>query len=177
MQEKMTTVTKMRIKQLLFPLLLSMCVLWNCSSGWAPRSYYEDYVDLDSERSPAFEENIKAEIKRFYGAPYKWGGSTPSGTDCSGMVMTIYKNASDIQLPHNADLMFKTTMEITVRDLVFGDLVFFSSNGGASATHMGMYIKNGYFVHASSSRGVILSKLRDKPYRNQFIGARRVYRH
>ena len=173
----MIAVIKMRKTLLLFPLLLSTWLVWNCSSGWAPRSYYEDYVDLDLERNFEFDENIKAEIKRFYGAPYKWGGSTPSGTDCSGMVMTIYKNASNIQLPHNADLMFRTTPKIAVRELAFGDLVFFSGNGGMRATHMGIYIKDGYFVHASSSRGVILSKLKDNPYRKQFIGARRVLKH
>ena len=173
----MTAVTKMRKSRLIFPLLLSMSLLWRCSSNWAPRSYYEDYVNLDSQKSPAIKENIKTEIKRFYGAPYKWGGSTPAGTDCSGMVMTIYKNASNIQLPHNADMMFKTTEQISTRELAFGDLVFFSSDGGARATHMGMYIKDGYFVHASSSRGVVLSLLRDKPYRKQFIGARRVKMH
>ena len=174
MQAKMVIVNKMPKILKIFPILVSGLIFSHCSSIYVPVPYEDDYVDLDKTEIVSLDENIIREIKKFYGAPYKWGGSSPKGTDCSGMIMTIYKNAANIALPHNADMMFKTTQKINSRDLFFGDLIFFSSARTNKATHMGMYIKGGYFVHASSSRGVILSKLNDKPYKKQFIGARRV---
>ena len=170
----MVILNKMRKILKIFPILVSGLVLSHCSSIFVPVPYQEEYLDLDKAEIVSLDDNIKREIKKFYGAPYKWGGSSPKGTDCSGMIMAIYKNAANINLPHNADMMFKTMQKINSRDLFFGDLIFFSSVRTNKATHMGMYIKDGYFVHASSSRGVILSKLNDKPYKKQFIGARRV---
>ena len=161
----------MRKRLIIFPVLLILFFHFQCAPT-LPHNI--EYFDLDKESVITIDEKLRLEIKKFYGAPYKWGGSTPSGTDCSGMIKTIYKNAAGINLPHNAHQIFQKTEKISPRQLLFGDLVFFSRNGGARATHMGLYIKSGYFVHASSSRGVILSKLQDRYYKNQFIGARRV---
>ena len=174
MQAKLITVDKMQKILKLFPLMATVILLFQCSSGFRPIAPHRAYIDLDDDATVSIEENLKKEIKKFYGAPYKWGGSSPKGTDCSGMVKTIYKNAAGVVLPHNADMIFKSTQKISSRELHFGDLVFFSGNNGTKTTHMGMYIKSGYFVHASSSQGVILSKLDDVYYKRQFIGARRV---
>jgi cell wall-associated NlpC family hydrolase len=172
MQEKRMFVLKMRKVRLLFPVSIFILVMFGCSPQFAPRPYYtgQDRVIAYHED---LVENMKVEIKKFYGAPYKWGGETPRGTDCSGMVKTIYRNALGINLPHNAQAIFESSKRIYKLDLAFGDLVFFSSNG-SRATHMGIYIDRNYFLHASSSRGVILSKLSEKYYKNQFIGARRI---
>ncbi len=163
----------MQKKTILFPGILFLIFL-GCASGLKPLSGDPQYIDLDAGIENSVREKLIVEIKKFYGAPYRWGGSTPEGTDCSGMVQTIFKNAASINLPHNADLIFKGTKKIPTRDLMLGDLVFFSMDGSARATHMGVYIKNGYFIHASSSKGVILSKLGDRYYKRQFIGATRV---
>ncbi len=167
----------MRKVALIFPILLVALIHSECTT-FAPRPYYDyEYVDLDRSAGAQIDDNLKREIKKFYGAPYKWGGSTPLGVDCSGMIMTIYKNAAGIDLPHNAEQMFETLTPIKKSELAFGDLVFFSSNGGLTATHVGLYVIDDFFVHASSSRGVVLSRLTDRPYRKQFIGARRVETH
>ena len=103
------------------------------------------------------------------------GGSTPQGTDCSGMVKTIYKNALDIDLPHNAYEIFKITIPIRKKDLLFGDFVFFNTiRNSKPVDHMGIYIDNDYFIHASNSKGVTLGKLSKNPYKNQYIGSGRI---
>lgn len=164
--------SKMRTKQILFLLWVFILYIVQCSTKYAPKPYYAGLSRQISSHD-ILVEKMKKEIRNFYGAPYKWGGDSPRGTDCSGMIKTIYKNTIGIHLPHNAEEIYKTTKKIYKIDLTFGDLVFFSNNG-KSATHMGLYISKGYFLHASSTRGVMLSKLSDLHYRKQFIGARRI---
>lgn len=172
MQAKIVLVFKMRKSYRIFPLLISLYVIVSCTPQFAPRPYFAGQDRLIVSHDDLVE-NIKVEIKKFYGAPYKWGGETPRGTDCSGMVKTIYRNALNIDLPHNAQAIYKESKKIFKIDLQFGDLVFFSSSG-RRVTHMGIYIDKGFFVHASSSRGVILSKLSEKYYKKQFVGAGRI---
>ena len=172
MQEKIVSVSKMRKNYLLFPLFLSLYLIVSCSPQFAPRPYFERQERLLVSHE-VLVENFKAEIQKFYGAPYKWGGETPHGTDCSGMVKTIYRNALDIDLPHNAQSIYDVSKKIYKIDLQFGDLVFFSKSG-RRVTHMGIYIDRGFFLHASSSRGVILSKLSESYYKKQFVGAGRI---
>jgi lipoprotein Spr len=152
--------------------MLVVSLTTKCNTRFAPVPYY-----VGQERQISYHEDLveqmKTEIQKFYGAPYKWGGETPRGTDCSGMVKTIYKNAANIRLPHNAHAIYESSKKIYKVDLQFGDLVFFSSYG-RRVTHMGIYIDNGFFLHASSSRGVILSKLSDPYYKSQFVGAGRI---
>lgn len=165
-------VSKMQKKRLIFPISLLILLFIQCGTNFAPKPYYSD-LSRQILSHDELVEKMKKEIRTFYGAPYKWGGDSPRGTDCSGMIKTIYRNAVGINLPHNADEIYKRAKKIYKIDLLFGDLVFFSSDG-RRATHMGLYISKGYFLHASSSRGVILSKLSDSYYKSQFIGARRI---
>jgi len=128
------------------------------------------------EQWEQIKKRMIQEIRRFYGAPYQWGGDTPRGVDCSGMVKMIYKNAVGVDLPHNAHEMFKWGISIRSSQLDFGDLVFFSTSGNR-ITHTGIYVAKGYFVHASTSRGVTIDHLDETYYRTQFVGARRLIDH
>ena len=119
-------------------------------------------------------ERFQAEIQRFFQAPYQWGGASPAGTDCSGLITTLYKRAADINLPHQTIKLYSLGRAIRARDLAFGDLVFFHFKGRHSPDHVGFYIGNQFFLHASTSRGVVLSKLNEKPYAHIFVGARRI---
>ncbi len=166
------SLSKMRKSKLIFPFFMLIMLMTGCSPKFAPRPYYVGQEKVIASQDELVEK-IKVEIQKFYGAPYKWGGETPSGTDCSGMVKTIYQQALGITLPHNAQAIYETSKKIYRMDLMFGDLVFFSSTG-RRATHMGIYVDRNYFLHASSSRGVVLSKLSETYYKNQFIGAGRI---
>ncbi|MDO1510361.1 MULTISPECIES: C40 family peptidase [unclassified Neisseria] len=107
------------------------------------------------------------------GTPYRYGGSTTAaGFDCSGMVQFVYKNALNVNLPRTARDMAAASRPIPQGRLKTGDLVFFNTGGLSKYSHVGMYIGNGEFIHAPSSRGVIRTEKLDSPYYSKrFIGA------
>jgi len=111
----------------------------------------------------------------FLGTRYVRGGSSPSGFDCSGFV-TYVKRQFNISVTRNASGQYRDNgTHINKSELVPGDLVFFSNNGGRSVTHVGIYIGDGRFVHASNSRvGVITSSLNSAYYTRVWHGAKRI---
>ena len=112
----------------------------------------------------------------YVGYNYRWGGMAPTtGFDCSGFVSYIYRTFG-FSLTRNASGQFRDNgSHISRSELVPGDLVFFSSNGGRSVTHVGLYIGGSEFVHASSSRvGVVISQLDSAYYLRVWHGAKRV---
>lgn len=118
-------------------------------------------------------EKFKSEIQRFWLAPYVWGGASPSGTDCSGLVHSLYKRAIGMDIPRGTKELYEKGKSLYYKDLRFADLIFFNNNGSRTPSHVGLYVTKGFFLHASVSKGVILSKLTVKPYRDNYIGARR----
>jgi cell wall-associated NlpC family hydrolase len=107
---------------------------------------------------------------RFLGTRYVWGSSSTKGFDCSGFTSYVMKRFG-VALEHSAAAQFKTGKKIEKKDLQVGDLVFFAT-GRSSVGHVGIYIGNHKFIHASSSKkSVITSDLRT--YQDKYIGARR----
>lgn len=106
------------------------------------------------------------------GFPYRWGGSRlKSGVDCSGFTRYLYLKLG-IQLPHSARLQFSKGTPVAVLEMMPGDLVFFNTKG--PLTHVGMYIGDGRFVHASNpKRGINIDRLASRYYKPRFAGARR----
>ncbi|MCX7904789.1 MAG: C40 family peptidase [Caloramator sp.] len=113
--------------------------------------------------------------KRFLGVRYKWSGQSPSGFDCSGFTSYIYK-LFGIELPHSSYGQFISGQKISKSQLLPGDLVFFqTSKRGIS--HVGIYIGNGKFIHASSGAGyVTITSLNEPYYSKRYRGAVRVLR-
>ena len=111
----------------------------------------------------------------FLGSRYVYGGSSPSGFDCSGFVSYVYKSF-DYSITRSASSQYKNDgVVISKSELSVGDLVFFSSNGGKSVTHVGLYIGDSEFIHASTpSSGVIISRLDSTYYINVWYGAKRI---
>lgn len=107
-------------------------------------------------------EMLYAYIDGWMGVPYKWGGQSKQGVDCSGLVQAIYKEVYNISLERSAHGMVKQCQIIKKGELSEGDLVLFDISGQNS--HVGLYLVNDHFVHASSSKGVIISKLSDSYY-------------
>lgn len=108
--------------------------------------------EVDMEGVSSIQHQIVEYAKKFLGVKYVWGGSSPKGFDCSGFVMYVYKKFG-VNLLHNAHLQSKSGTPVKREGLEPGDLVFFDTNGGHNyINHVGIYIGNGKFIHASSSR-------------------------
>lgn len=111
--------------------------------------------------------------KKFLGVPYTWAGKSPSGFDCSGFTYYVF-GQNGISLPRMADEQFKAGLPAS--QLQMGDLVFFTTYQ-PGPSHVGIYIGNNEFIHASSGAGdVTITSLSTQYYRDRYLGARRVIR-
>lgn len=112
--------------------------------------------------------------QNFLGTPYRLGGADRSGMDCSGLVMRLYRDVYGIKLPPSTHELYRKGHAVSLRALEVGDLVFFRETKGTNPSHVGVYLGDGLFIHASSTRGVILSGLKDVYYKKKVIGVRRI---
>ena len=111
--------------------------------------------------------------QKMLGKPYKYGGSSPAGFDCSGLVLYSYKRAG-LVLPHGTDKQRALSRPVKLAELRRGDLLFFNQEGKKYG-HVGIYIGDGKFVHAPSSGKSVRSDRLDTPYwRRHFSDARRI---
>lgn len=103
------------------------------------------------------------------GTPYCYGGSSKKGTDCSGFTSNVYKEIYKKEIPRVSRDIYANSMPIRKYALYEGDLVFFATSGGTMITHVGIYLWDGYFAHASYSKGVMISNLRQGYYHRTFV--------
>lgn len=109
------------------------------------------------------------------GTPYRYGGASKDGTDCSGLVMQLYKSVYQKVLERNsARIKERNCYDIRKNQLLAGDLVFFSTGSKKGINHVGIYLKEGKFIHSSSSKGVIVSTLEDSYYMRTYVCSGRV---
>lgn len=112
---------------------------------------------------------------KWLGTTYRYGGDSRSGVDCSALVMNVYRESLGIKIPRTTALQSKYVTQVSRRDLHPGDLVFFSSNKNHNGiSHVGLYIGNDRFIHASSSRGVVVSRLSEKYFMSHYHSSGRV---
>ena len=103
------------------------------------------------------------------GVPYRWGGASPAGFDCSGLVMYAFAQVG-VSLPHNAAMQYAYGSAVSRSALAPGDVVFFNGLG-----HNGIYIGGGQFIHAPHTGDVVkISGLNDSWYASTYVGARRM---
>ncbi len=122
---------------------------------------------------PLDQSKMMREISKFMGVPYVLGGAGPDGMDCSGYTMTVYKNSIGKLLPRSSAEQSKLGKAVELSDLKFGDLIFFNTNG-ESASHVGIYLGDDLFAHASVSFGVTISSLQSSYFSKRFETARRI---
>jgi cell wall-associated NlpC family hydrolase len=122
-----------------------------------------------SEPSPASRNATAARLAtRYLGAPYVWAGATPSGFDCSGLVMYAFGKVG-VAIPHNAAQQFRLGTPVARDRLLPGDVVFFNQ-----LRHNGIYLGDGRFVHSTKPGGVKIARLDDDWFRTRWVGARRL---
>ncbi len=111
-------------------------------------------------------------IDKAIGTKYVSGGISTNGFDCSGFTMYVFDKIG-IDLPHQSGSQYQMGSAISRDGIRPGDLVFFNTTG-KGVSHVGIYVGEGKFAHASSSRGVTISSLNDSYYVNRYVGAKRI---
>lgn len=128
-----------------------------------------------NEYTYALGQQIISTAQEYLGIPYVYAASGPDSFDCSGFTMYIM-NLNGIKLPHQSGKQYTYGFSVSKDELIAGDLVFFNSNNTQGVAHVGIYMGNGQFIHASSGRAysVTISSLTDDYYTAHYLGARRV---
>lgn len=127
---------------------------------------------LNTEVETLKNKVLLEKMDEWYGTRYRLGGTTKKGVDCSAFVQAVFLGAYAVSLPRTAREQYKTSRRISRTELQEGDLLFFNTTGGVS--HVGIYLQNNKFIHASASKGVTISDLFDPYYLRRFVGAGRV---
>ena len=174
-------------------------VIYNSHIGYIRSDYLDlteiPYENADSKKEPLFfvngkstgvtpsaavlkgESNIASKIiskaKSYLGTPYVWGGTSPKGFDCSGLVQYVFKQ-NGISLPRTTTDQVKVGSYVSKANLQPGDLVFLQNTYRQGVSHVGIYIGDGQMIHASSSKGVVISSLSTSYYTQHYHSARRV---
>jgi len=130
-----------------------------------------------SEKSSDLANKIVRTASNNLGVKYKYGGTTKSGFDCSGLVFTSFKT-HDITLPRSSSEMAKKGKNIKTSEAQKGDLIFFITNGGKKINHVGIITEirkdEIKFIHSSTQRGVIISSTKEAYYKKNFVKIMRV---
>lgn len=120
----------------------------------------------------ASQAQIDNYVTQVEGTPYKYGGTSTAGFDCSGFVRYIFDKFA-LELPRTSHQQANVGVKVGREDLRVGDLVFFNTNG-QGISHAGIYMGHNTFAHSSSSGGVKISRLSESYYANRYVTARRV---
>lgn len=122
-----------------------------------------------------YQRALVAEIAGWLGTPYQWGGHSKEGTDCSGLVMEVFRNVTGLKLPRVSRDQSRYVASLDHKTVEPGDLLFFAADSGlADVSHVGMYVGNGQMIHSSVSRGVMLSDVEVPYWQSRLYNAGRV---
>lgn len=134
-------------------------------------------VDIDEMRCDVKSRSYQipqinaliSEATKWLGVPYKYAGNDKNGVDCSGLTSQVYLKSLKVKMPRNSREQQRWCLVVNKNELMPGDLVFFATGFDKNrVSHVGIYIGNGDIIHASSSRGVIVSSLNEKYYLTRY---------
>lgn len=166
---------KLRVLLMFFSIaFFSSCALMNASSTArngkskgrsAELKSYEKKLGISLDQD--IDLDLVREVSGWLGTPYQWAGNTKKGVDCSGFVKQVYQKVYGVNTPRTADGMADIYKKVGRNNLKAGDMVYFKINT-ARVGHVGIYLQDGYFVHASSSKGVMVNNLSESYYKKYF---------
>ncbi|MFP4012606.1 MAG: C40 family peptidase [Chitinispirillaceae bacterium] len=161
--------------------VLLVCSLNGCSPsvrytrGSKPTSE-NTRLSIPEGKLPAVSETeLQQAVSSYLGAPYKYGGTSREGMDCSGFVYLVYKQVYEVSLPRSSGKMWRLGRIVPPKLAKPGDLIFFRSGFFNRINHVGIYMGDNRFVHASSTNGVIYSNMEDDYYSRRFAAIRRMF--
>jgi lipoprotein Spr len=131
----------------------------------ASNEYPERYTIDESS------QQLEAYIHQWLHTPYKYGGMSKNGIDCSGFSSRVLKDVYHLQIPRTAESQYENGQKVSDSRRRTGDLVFFRNVRGRGIDHVGVFLGNNQFVHASTNAGVIISDLDEEYYHKRYVGA------
>jgi cell wall-associated NlpC family hydrolase len=131
-------------------------------------------ANMSSRSLSTSVDRVLRTAQQFVGVPYVWGGTSPNGFDCSGFTQYVF-GLNGVYLPRTADVQYEAGIPVRFEELRPGDLVFFSTYE-PGPSHDGIYLGNGDFINATSSRGIAIDRMDSSYWKQRYIGARRVIR-
>ena len=128
-----------------------------------------------AKSTDAQTRELMAEARKWLGTKYRYGGHSRSGTDCSGMIMELFQKVYGLKLPRSSAQQQEYSTRIKRDELQAGDLLFFdTTKGRRGVSHVGLYMGGGEMIHASGSRGVIVSRIDERYYKDRYHSSGRV---
>jgi cell wall-associated NlpC family hydrolase len=132
------------------------------------------FTNTSSTEAAGNSRLLITEAKKLIGTPYRYGGTTPKGFDCSGFVYYTHKKIGKI-LPRTSKQMYQKGKAVHKSNLRAGDLVFFNtSKTKTGVSHVAIYIGNNQIIHATSSKGVKIDSLNNSYWKSKYVGAKRL---
>ena len=149
----------------------------NTSAAKADRLFelqFKYSILLDVPVEEISDEKLFSYIDEWYGTKYRYGGNDKSGIDCSAFTQQFLSNIYGLSIPRTSVDQYINSKRVKKELLEPGDLVFFRTTSRKNVSHVGIYLGNGKFLHASTSFGVTISDLTDGYYANRYVGAGRM---
>ncbi len=157
------------------------------SNGWSKIKYdgqtayvSSQYLSSSASDSSSSTSSSASKVislaKSLLGKPYVWGAQGPSSFDCSGFTYYVFKNAANVTLPRVSKDQSKYGTYVSKSNLKIGDLIFFDTDGSnnGNVSHVGIYLGNNEFIHASSTKGKVVISQMSSYYNGAYVNARRV---
>ena len=174
----------------IFTLIIFLFLLSGCSKQIMYPAYYpgttsqdtnetakitptqNEDAQIEDEQTNRPLDKLYAEYKKWHNTPYRYGSTGMGGTDCSGFVQAIYKDAFNVELPRDSSNQVLRGYEVKSSELKPGDLVFFKIN--AHLRHVGIYVGKNTFMHSATRGGVMLSNLNEPYWKKRYWTSRRM---